>query len=169
MTKLLWGADVTVEIWLDRGVEENKSDGNQRSRFLDAAHALVSFAAGRSVSHLFTGVPGDRVPALQGSARSAAYARRSVHVAATCFFSGVARDTRWQKVWACRKQESRALWLESQQPACLLTIGLRQHCGPCCHLWHAASPINAHMSTCQSDGADLSPANLSCPGQRDRC
>ena len=27
-----------------------------------------------------------------------------------------------------------------------------------------ASPVNDHMSTCQSDGADLSPANLSCPG-----
>ena len=27
-----------------------------------------------------------------------------------------------------------------------------------------ASPVNAHMSTCQSDGADLSHANLSCPG-----
>ena len=25
------------------------------------------------------------------------------------------------------------------------------------------SPVNAHISTCQSDGADLSPANLSCP------
>ena len=26
-----------------------------------------------------------------------------------------------------------------------------------------ASPVNARMPTCQSDGADLSPANLSCP------
>ena len=26
-----------------------------------------------------------------------------------------------------------------------------------------ASPVNARMPICQSDGADLSPANLSCP------
>ena len=38
--------------------------------------------------------------------------------------------------------------------------------GPCCQLWHAASeqPVNAHMPACQSYGADLPPANLSCPG-----
>ena len=27
-----------------------------------------------------------------------------------------------------------------------------------------ARPVNAQTPTCQSDGADLSPANLSCPG-----
>ena len=51
-----------------------------------------------------------------------------------------------------RIQESRALWLEIQQPAsfCFHDRMTRQ--------WR-------DFVTCQSDGADLSPANLSCPGQ----
>ena len=34
-----------------------------------------------------------------------------------------------------------------------------------CWWWHAqASTVNAHKPTCQSSAADMSPANLSCPG-----
>ena len=82
-----------------------------------------------------------------------------------------------------REQESRVLWLESQQPASSIFPTISRHGSGVLYfsvvgqlrlqqsVAHAAScdtqrasPVNAHMGTCQRDGADLSPANLSCPG-----
>ena len=42
-------------------------------------------------------------------------------------------------------------------PLTAAAVGHAASCGT-----QRASPVNAHISTCQSGGADLSPANLSC-------
>ena len=47
-----------------------------------------------------------RLPSpLQGSVRSAAYARRSMHAAAS-FFLGSRMDACWQEVWPCHENKS---------------------------------------------------------------
>ena len=89
-------------------------------------------------------------------------------------------DARWQEVLGLvtRIRVATALWLESEQPASVFTrsedsavacffsaLSGNGYSGLCCELWHAASePCQSHISTCQSDGADLSPVNLSCSG-----
>ena len=77
--------------------------------------------------------------------------------------------------------KSRALWLQSQQPASSIfsrydygsgvvffcgravATAVAVACAASCGTQRASS-VNAIMSTCQSDGAALLPANLSCPG-----
>ena len=99
-------------------------------------------------------------------------------------------DARWQEVWPRHENKSRArcgsrasgphlfsrshdlavwraFYLRCRAVVTAVAVGRAVSCGT-----QRASPVNAHISTCQSDGADLSPANLSCPGvysARSRC
>ena len=52
----------------------------------------------------------------------------------------------------------RALFLRCRAMATAVAVARAASCGT-----QRASPVNARMPTCQSDGVDLSPANLSCP------
>ena len=71
------------------------------------------------VSHEHSGVPAAACQSpLQASARSAAYARRSVHIWRPHIFPRESPGrTLAGGLASSREQESRALWLESQQPA----------------------------------------------------
>ena len=91
-------------------------------------------------------------------------------------FLGSRMSARWQECWPRHENKSRercgssriffprsddsavacffsivGQWLQWEQWPVLPVVAQR------------ASPVNAHMDTCQSDGADLPPANLSCP------
>ena len=87
-------------------------------------------------------------------------------------------DARWLEVWPGHEYKSRERYgsrassphlfsHDRIKPACgvifslLSASGYSGSGGPCCQLWHAASEL---CCACQSDGADLSPVNLSCPG-----
>ena len=52
----------------------------------------------------------------------------------------------------------RDFFLRCRAVATAVAVARAASCGT-----QRASPVNARMPTCQSDGADLSPANLSCP------
>ena len=95
------------------------------------------------------------------------------------FFLGSRLEARWKEVWPRHEKKSRVR-LKSQQPepffsrsddsavACFflrcravataVAVARAASCGT-----QRESPVNVRMSTCQSDGADLSPVNLSCP------
>ena len=108
------------------------------------------------VSNVPAGVPAAACQSpLQGSARSAAYARRSEHFWwLHLFFLGSRLDARWQEVWPRHEKKSR-VWLESQPPesffsrsddsavACFFSPlsgnGYSGSNGLCCQLWHSAS------------------------------
>ena len=97
------------------------------------------------------------------------------------FFLGSRMDARWQEFWPRHENKSRErcgsrasspylrffhYWMTRQRRAFFLrcravatSVARAASCGT-----ERASPVKAHMSTCQSDGADLPPANLSCPG-----
>ena len=73
---------------------------------------------------------------------------------------------RTQEVWPRHKNKSRAsaVALEiamacSFSPLTAVAVARAASYGT-----QRASPVNAHISTCQNDGADLPPANLSSPG-----
>ena len=136
----------------------------------------VSLPAGRRRLARTSGVPAAACQSLlQGRARSAAYARILVHVKAASYFP---RESPGRMLAAglasSRESESRALWLSIHQPAffpprsddapvaCFFPP--LSASGPSVSFGtQRASPVNARMPACQSDGADLSPANLSCP------
>ena len=52
----------------------------------------------------------------------------------------------------------RDFFLRCRAVATAVAVARAASCGT-----QRASPVNARMPTCQSDGVDLSPANLSCP------
>ena len=98
------------------------------------------------------------------------------------FFLGSRMDARWQEFWPRHENKSRerggsrasspylrffhdrmtrqrrAFFLRCRAVATAVAVARAASCGT-----QRASPVNARMPTCQSDGADLSPANLSCP------
>ena len=93
------------------------------------------------------------------------------------FCLGSLLDARWQEVWPRHEKKSRERVTRAPVARIFFCHDrvTRQWLafffvdsgsgGPCCTLWHAASePCQSQISTCQSDGSDLSPANLSCPG-----
>ena len=129
---------------------------------LPAGRRRIARTCRSASSHLSKPAPRNRP--------STAYARRPVHVAATYSFLGRRLDAHWQVVTRTRV----AMWLE--QPASFFSrsddTAVACFFSPRCRaVTHAASCgtqrasfLKAHASTSQSDGADLSPANLSCPG-----
>ena len=129
---------------------------------LPAGRRRIARTCRSASSHLSKPAPRNRP--------STAYARRPVHVAATYSFLGRRLDAHWQVVTRTRV----AMWLE--QPASFFSrsddTAVACFFSPRCRaVTHAASCgtqrasfLKAHVSTSQSDGADLSPANLSCPG-----
>ena len=95
------------------------------------------------------------------------------------FRLGCRLDARWQEAWhrhdykSCKRCSSRAssphllsrmtrqwrdFFLRCRAVATAVAVARAASCGT-----QRASPVNARMPTWQSDGVDLSPANLSCP------
>ena len=131
-----------------------KNGPTVRANSLVAWTRQVSLPAGpRPLDFSPSGVPAAACQSLlQGRARSAAYARRSVHAAAASFFLESRLDGRWHAM--AREPAARIFFPRRTTGNGVLFFSVDSGSGGlCCQfLWHAgppserASPVNAHRA-----------------------